>query len=125
MLPQVLPNGSDQENSTNFGLRLQRGADGVRRTYVVQYRSHGRTRRHTLGSADRLSLAQARTAARQALARVSLGADPQAEREAKRAAAEHTFAAAAEAYLAAKRHLRPGTLRGLIGCISKGPILGR
>ena len=95
----------------NFGLRLQRGADGVRRTYVVQYRNHGRTRRHTLGSADRLSLAQARAAARRALARVSLGADPQAERAAKRAAAEHTFAAAAEAYLAAKTHLRPGTLR--------------
>jgi integrase len=95
----------------NFGLRLQRGADGIRRSYCVQYRHHGHTRRHTLGAADRLSLAQARAAARKALARVSLGGDPQGERDAKRAAAERTFAAAVEGYLAAKTHLRPGTLR--------------
>jgi integrase len=107
----------------NFGLRLQRGADGVRRTYVVQYRSHGRTRRHTLGAADRLSLAQARAAARKALARVSLGGDPQAERAAKRAAAERTFTAAVEGYFAAKTHLRPGTLR-LNRLYLEGPYFG-
>jgi integrase len=107
----------------NFGLRLRRGADGVRRTWVVQYRTHGRTRRHTLGSTDRLSLAQARAAARKALASVSLGADPQAEREAKRTAATRTFAAAVESYLAAKAHLRPGSLR-INRLYLKGPYFG-
>ena len=53
----------------NFGLRLRRSAEGVRRTYVVQYRVHGRTRREKLG--DRLTLVQARAAARRTLVRVS------------------------------------------------------
>jgi integrase len=96
----------------NFGLRLRRSARGVRRTYVVQYRVHGRTRRQTLGS--KLSLQQARQVARRALAKVMLGHDPQAEKSAKRAQAARTFAAAVKLYLAAaETHLRPGSLRGI------------
>src|SRR5262249_34987138 len=71
-----------------FGLRLQ----GQRRTYVAQYRANGRTRRVTLGTADRLTPTQAREGARKILARVSLGEDPQDEKAAQRVAAERTFA---------------------------------
>src|SRR5262245_36155008 len=71
-----------------FGLRLQ----GQRRTYVVQYRVNGRSRRLTLGSTERLTLAQAREGARKLLARVSLGGDPQGDKAAKRVAAERTLA---------------------------------
>jgi integrase len=96
----------------NFGLRLRRGADGVRRTYVVQYRAHGRTRRHTVGSADKLSLAQARAAAKRILARVALGHDPQAERDAKRVQAARSFSAVAAAYMATKaEQWRSGSVR--------------
>jgi integrase len=94
-----------------FGLRLQRSARGVRRTYIAQYRAHGRTRREKLGSTAELALPQAREAARRTLARVALGHDPQAEKDKKRAQAVRTFAAAAELYLEAKAHLRPGTQR--------------
>jgi integrase len=87
-----------------FGLRLQ----GQRRTYVVQYRANGRTRRVTLGPIERLTLTQAREAARRLLARTSLGEDPQDEKATKRLAAARTLHAVVDAYLAAKQSgLRP------------------
>jgi integrase len=87
-----------------FGLRLQ----GRRRTYIVQYRASGRTRRVTLGTTERLTLAQARDGARKILARAALGEDPQAKKAAQRLAAERTFAKVADVYLALKRNeLRP------------------
>ena len=43
-----------------FGLRLRRNADGLRRTYVAQYRAAGRTRRVKLGTVEKLSPMQAR-----------------------------------------------------------------
>ena len=82
-----------------FGLRLQ----GHRRTYVAQYRANGRTRRVTLGTAERLTPAQAREGARKVFARVSLGGDPQGEKAAQRVAAELTFRKAVDAYLADKQ----------------------
>src|SRR5262245_13789376 len=95
-----------------FGLRLRRGVGDVRRTYVAQYRANGRTRRITLGTAERLTPVQARDGARRILARVSLGHDPQAEKQAKRVAAARTFHTVVDAYLAAKQSaLRPVSFR--------------
>jgi integrase len=82
-----------------FGLRLQ----GQRRTYVVQYRASGRTRRVTLGPAERLTPTQAREGARKILARVALGEDPQGEKATQRVQSERTFAKVAAVYLDAKR----------------------
>jgi integrase len=91
-----------------FGLRLRRNADGLRRTYVAQYRAAGRTRRVKLGTVEKLSPMQARDAARRLLARVELGQDPQGDRQAKRVQAARTFRSVVEAYLAAKQsELRP------------------
>jgi integrase len=68
-----------------FGLRLRLGAGGkLNRSWIVQYRRAGSTRRLLLGSADVLSAAQAREAARKALAKVQLGHDPQAQRSERR-----------------------------------------
>ena len=111
----ALPKGKDDDfiwdtELKNFGVRARHGADGVRKTYVVQYRAHGRARRHTRPLA-RLALPQAREAARRILAKVTLGHDPQAEKRAKRARAARTFAAAVNLYLASKTNMRPGTLR--------------
>src|SRR5262245_65643004 len=64
-----------------FGLRLRASGDGqVRRTWVAQYRSHGRTRRMKIGTAEKLSPEEARRAARKVLASVELGNGPQAAR---------------------------------------------
>jgi integrase len=101
-----------------FGLRLQ----GRRRTYVAQYRAHGRTRRVTLGTTERLTPMQAREGARKILARVSLGDDPQAEKAAKRVEAERTFRKVVDVYLAAKQPtLRPSSFRIATLYLANGP----
>jgi len=88
----------------SFGCRIKRGPNGLRRSYVVQYRNGGgRTRRVTFGSADKLTPTQARAKAKQLLAKVQLGHDPQLERTVQRRAAAQTFAKVVEAYLAAKK----------------------
>jgi integrase len=97
----------------NFGVRLRRRRDGrLQRTWVVQYRANSHSRRISLGTLERVTITQARDAARKILARVVLGHDPQAERGAKRAQAARTFRSAVEAYLAAKHsELRPTSFR--------------
>jgi len=114
----TLPKGRHEEfcwdaELAGYGLRLRRRSDGgLLRTYAVQYRANGRTRRVTIGSADKLTLVQAREAARKLLARVELGHDPQAEKAAKRQQAARTFSLVVDAYLAASQpSLRPASFR--------------
>jgi integrase len=87
-----------------FGLRLRRRRDGgLLRTWTAQYRAGGHTRRVTLGTVEKVAVGDARSAARKVLARVVLGDDPQAEKEAKRAQAARTFRTVVSSYLAAKQ----------------------
>lgn len=84
-----LPPGRDDhviwdDELAGFGLRLRAGSGRVRRTFIVQYRVAGRSRRLLLGSADVLSPEQARAAAKKALAEVALGGDPQGAKAADR-----------------------------------------
>jgi integrase len=90
-----------------FGIRLR--ATGARR-YVAQYRGPGgATRRVVLGDPRVLALDQAKERARQLLAAVRLGGDPQSEKVKARGAA--SFQKLAEGYLAAMAStLRAGTL---------------
>jgi integrase len=68
-----------------FGFRLRAGAGGkVLRSWVVQYKRAGATRRLLLGSANVLGAEQARTMAKKALGRVANDEDPQAERAERR-----------------------------------------
>jgi integrase len=68
-----------------FGYRLRLGSGGnVMRSWIVQYRRAGATRRVLLGSAEVLSAEQARTAAKKVLGWVALGEDPQADKRARR-----------------------------------------
>jgi integrase len=96
-----------------FGLRLRRRSDGgLLRNWVAQYRASGHTRRITIGSADKITAAQARGAALKLLARVELGHDPQAEKRAKRQQAAHTVRSVVADYLEAKQgELRPESFR--------------
>ena len=85
-----------------FGLRLRASGSEVRRTWIIQYRRGGATRRLLLGSAEVLSAEQARTAAKKVLAKIALGEDPQADKATRRSADKFTLAAMVEDYLTAK-----------------------
>jgi integrase len=87
-----------------FGVRI----NPTNRQWVVQYRASGKSRRETIGRVDRIPLEMARTAARRSLAKVELGADPQAEKVEARARASITLGSVAERYLAnSKDRLKP------------------
>ena len=68
-----------------FGLRLRRRNDGsLVRTWVAQYRFHGRTQRISFARFEKLTPIEARKAARKIFGRVANDGNPQAERQAKR-----------------------------------------
>jgi integrase len=114
----ALPKGRADEicwdaDLESFGLRLRRRRHGdLLRNWIVQYRADGHTRRMIIGSADKLAPVQARDAARKVLARVELGHDPQAEKQAKRQQATRTVRSVIAEYLEARRsELRPASFR--------------
>jgi integrase len=86
-----------------FGVRLRRsGMKRTSSTWVVQGRLNGLTRRESLGDVRRITLDDARAAARKWFAKVELGVDPAAQRKeakAKAAATKLTLEAVAERYL--------------------------
>src|SRR5262249_356640 len=92
---------------SGFGFRLRASSNEVRRTWIVQYRRAGATRRLLLGSAEVLAADQARAAAKRVLAKIALGEDPQAEKATRRLADKFTLAAVVEEFLTAK----DGTVR--------------
>jgi integrase len=83
-----------------FGLRIRAGG---KRTWIVQYRVGAKQRRKTLGSFPTISADRARAAAKQDLAEIQLGDDPQAKKAEQRARAVETLDAIAGRYL---RHQR-------------------
>ena len=94
-----------------FRLRLLKGGR-ISKTFIVQYRFHGRTRRVLLGSAEVLDSEQARAQAKRILGAVALGRDPQAERESARLKQVHTLKSVAETYLDDRKDdLRPASYR--------------
>jgi integrase len=109
----LLPDQAEQfywdTDLSGFGLRLRKGSH---RTYVVQYRSHGRTRRLNIGDARKVTAIEARKHARKILAEVELGGDPQGDKVRARQAAVHTLLSVAKDYIEAKvRKLRPASLK--------------
>jgi hypothetical protein len=103
----MLPAGKDDHfewdlDLPGFGYRLRKSGEKVNRSWVVQYRHAGQTRRMGLGSASVLSAEQARGEAKRILAKRNLGEDPATERKRRASADRFTFSALAEQYLAAK-----------------------
>jgi integrase len=111
-----LPAGRDDhvewdDELAGYGLRLRAGSGRVRRTFIVQYRTGGRSRRLLLGSCDVLGADQARAAAKQALAKVALGGDPQGAKAAERRS-DDTLRSTVDDYIEIKRAaVRPRTFR--------------
>ena len=111
------------EQLAGFGYRLRLGSGGqLRRSWVVQYRRAGGTRRVLLGSADVLSAAQARPAAQKILAQVALGEDPQADKASRRSADKLTLRSVVDEFLAVKEtEVRPKTHGELKRYLAEGP----
>jgi integrase len=84
---------------TGFGLRTR----DDRRTWIIQYRIGHKQRRLTIGKAERLTMAQAREAARKKLAQVELGIDPAADKAQTRKDSKFTFGSVVADYLAARK----------------------
>lgn len=96
-----------------FGLRIR---EGGKRTWIAQYRAGATQRRVTLGTVETLDADAARKAARDVLAKVHLGQDPQAEKiEARKPKPkELTVGDAIERYLQlAEQKLKPSTYYGV------------
>jgi integrase len=99
-----------------FGFRIRSSGGQLRRSWVVQYRRAGATRRLLLGSADVLGVEQARAAAKKALGKVALGEDPQEQKATRRQRDQHTLKALIEDHLAWKEtsgRVRERTLIGI------------
>jgi len=97
-----------------FGYRLRLSHDGKRvlRSWLVQYRRSGASRRITIGSAEVFKPEQARAEARKILARVDLGEDPAGDRQARHAKDKLSLRSQVDAYLAlAATEVRSSTLR--------------
>jgi integrase len=115
-----LPEGKNDaiyfdDDMPGFGIRLRVSGAQIRRSWVAQYRSSGRTRRVLLGSAEILGAEQARAAAKKVLARVTLGHDPQAEKVARRQKDTHSLKGVVGDYLAFKQKtVRPRTYAEIV-----------
>lgn len=80
-----------------FGLRVRAGG---KRTWIAQYRLGTKQRRVTLGTTETIEPDEARKRAKEALAKVSLGADPQNEKRNAKEQASVTLGAMVPRYLA-------------------------
>ena len=97
----------DFSDALVLGLCLRVSGTTSRKTWLVRYRTNGRQTRHKLGEYPIMSLADARNAARSALAAVDQGQYPGQERADQKAAGGNTFSEMAEEILAAERERGP------------------
>jgi integrase len=85
-----------------FALRLRYDGFRLNKSWIAQYRVKGRTRRLKLGDVAKLNADEARAKAKAELAKVTLGHDPQAEKETERRNASRTLRSVADEYLKMK-----------------------
>jgi integrase len=124
--PDKLEKRFFDDDLPGFGLRLRAGG---KRTWIVQYRSAGgKNQTLTIGDAAVLDASPARQEAKQRLANITLGGDPQAEKAEQRARAALTFGAVATRFLDAARRkiengddkaLKPRSLESVEGHLAK------
>jgi integrase len=87
------------EKLAGFGLRIRKGANGLRKLWIVQYRDALRkTRRYIIGTLDEVNADKAHDTAADMLAGIRLGTYPHVEREKERDRAELERDKAAETF---------------------------
>jgi integrase len=122
---ELLPDQAEQffwdTNVSGFALRLRKGGH---RTWIIQYRYQGRTRRMVIGDAAKVRTAQAREQARKELAKAELGADPAADRRKRREKDAMILRAVIADYLDHKTGIKPASMRSLRHFLL-GPCGGR
>jgi integrase len=99
------------DDIAGFGLRIRAGGS---RVWIVQYKIGSKHRRMTLGSIKTVSATKARATAKDILASVRLGKDPQGEKAEARIGAADTFKLAVDRFLEhQERRLRPKSFSDL------------
>ena len=86
-----------------FGVRARASGD---KTYVLQWKRDGVSKRIVLGPYEVLSADEARAQARKVLAKITLGEDPAAAKQERAAADKHTLGAVIGDYLEDKKKLK-------------------
>lgn len=110
-LPALGKRRTDYTDQLLTGFVLRVSPTG-HRSYSVIYGTGPEKTRFTIGSIERITLAQARDKAREILAHAELGGDPQADRaEERRKAAASSLRALSESFFAAKPRKRGGQWR--------------
>jgi len=107
---------------TGFGLRVRRLSGGnIGKSWIIQYRAHGRARRMIVGSAETLTAAKAREQARKLLAAVELGGDPQSDKQERREKDALSLRSVVADFLATKTGVRAGTMK-MLNLYLAGPL---
>ena len=92
------------DDPRGFGFRLRAGAGGkVLRSWIVQYKRDGRSRRMLLGPAEVLGIEAARQQAKKAIGAVYQGKDPQGEKAEQRDRNRLSLRSQVAAFLDAKK----------------------
>src|SRR5262249_43533861 len=93
-----------------FGIRLRAGSN--KRVWLCRYEHIGVQRKYKIGDAARVTADQARKKAKEIMAKVTLGGDPQADKAEERRKAHFTLRAVANQYLQYQENkLRPKSLK--------------
>jgi integrase len=123
------------QTTPGFGVKLSAG--GLR-TYIYQYRFHGKSRRITIGRVEQITLTAARNKLREVIAGLHGGTDPLAEKQAHRDAltvsqladlylTSETFKEKAESTQVADRgriehHIKPLLGRAIAASVTKDAV---
>src|SRR5260370_42564913 len=92
------------EDMPGFGYRMRLGAGGkLLRSWIVQYKRGGASRRMLLGSAAVRGAEAARLEAKQILGRAALGENPAGDRRGRRDEGRNTMRSLADAHLGSTR----------------------
>jgi integrase len=102
----------DENIPAGFGLRVRPGSDGIIRSWVMQYRVHGRMTRLKIGDAHNVTPTQALLQARKVRGQIDFGNDPQADKKARREKDKMTFGFIVKDFFTVKTG-RKNTLKAL------------
>src|SRR5262249_7660056 len=98
------------EELPGFGPLLRAGSN--KRVWLCRYEHVGVQRKYKIGDASRITADQARKKAKEIMAKVTLGGDPQADKAEERRKAHFTLRAVAAQYLQYQgKKLRPKSLK--------------